>query len=136
MDVVFRDIVFRVSDQWFEHGEGFLETWRAPVSGDQRLQNLGAPVFLAGINHLVDRPRSVEAAIDRRRQPAPLAVDHHLDSVRPRASTRFRILHVIKQDEDIRASDLVEISQPREEVRLMDGDQDHSFASSMRNRWP
>lgn len=59
--------------------------------------------------------------LDGDSNPGGFPVDSQLDSIDPGPSG-FRELHIIQEDENISAGDLIEISQPWKKIGLVDGD--------------
>jgi len=117
--VVAGQVALRLEDQRLQPRHGVTVMPRPRVAGGQRLEQLRPPGLLVGPLDFVDRRNAVEVATDRRSNPARLAGNKHLHAVAPCTGAGFRELHMIEEDKYIAARNLVEITHPREKIRLM-----------------
>src|SRR5262245_371720 len=101
----------------------------ASVVGAERLQQVSAPGFVVRDQHFVETTHPVVVAPDRQGRPVRFPANEKLDAMAP-VSVGLGELDVIEDDEDVRTGELVEVSEPWKEIRLMDGDDGRHESSS------
>src|SRR5688500_2498739 len=98
---------------------------RLRIGMGEEISELGTEVLLFSEPrklHLIDPNRARSRSIDRRGEPDLLASVRERRAIRDRAGALALELDVVEKDEDVTPSQLVEETEPREEVRLMDAD--------------
>jgi hypothetical protein len=133
-DVESREIGLWLVDQRSQQSHRLVEARRLAVIGLQRAHKVSPPglpiVNFGGEDRLAQR-QPLEGA----RDPPRLALDIKSNAIHPgthAAGAGARIVDLVKKDEDVGAADLVEIAEPRKEIRLMDGDKAAHCTSQLR----
>ena len=132
--VVVGERVARRRDQRLERRPWSRRSAARGVGRPHRREDPLAPRARGVGAHLAHLAQPGVGAHDRHRDPRGGAADEELDAVHVRPA-RLGELHVVEQDEDVGAGQLVPPPQPRQEVRLVDGDE-RTVSHARSVSWP